>query len=248
MPPKVKPEDLVEALLDPRVLDAVTKALAPTTSSIEAKLSKKLESFTATIQALQDKCKALSAENADLKKQLRDTDRRIDDIERYTRCDNIIIRGLPESSMAERASAGSVPDDGSLLREGLKSVEESVISFIKKSLHVDVTSADISTAHRLKAGPKDSIRPVIVRFANRRVRNDVFNAKKLLKGTSSKVFVSEHLTTSDSVLFYEARKLLRDKKIFGTWTKNGLVYVRFSPDPSAKASIVRSHADLCLRP
>jgi hypothetical protein len=111
-----------------------------------------------------------------------------------------------------------------------------------------VEKLDISTAHRLKAGPKDKTRPIIVRFSNRDVRNKVYSAKKLLKGSTSGVFISEHLTKPDSELFFEARKLLREKKIFAAWIQNGLVHVRFSPDPGTRATIIRCRADLTLRP
>ena len=76
----------------------------------------------------------------------------------------------------------------------------------------------------------------------------MYGAKKLLKGSTSSVFVSEHLIKTDSDLFFEARKLLREKKVFAAWTQNGLVHVRFSPDPASRAIIVRSRADLALSP
>jgi hypothetical protein len=253
--PKLKPEDFVEALLDPRVLEALTKALTPLRVSIEAALSNKLESFGATLRALKadngrlaDQCKALAAENAAMKTQLTGCNQRVDELERYSRCDNLVIRGLPESSAAEMASAAPPLQDGATLRESHRSVEASVITFVRESLKIDIEPSDISTAHRIKAGPKDAARPVIVRFTNRRVRNLVYGAKKQLKGSTSRVFVSEHLIKTDSDLFFEARKLLREKKIFAAWTQNGLVHVRFSPDPATRAIVVRGRADLALRP
>ena len=253
--PKLKTEDFVEALLDPRVLEALTKALTPLRVSIEAALDNKLESFGATLRALKadngrlaDQCKALATENAAMKTQLTVCNQRVDELERYSRCDNLVIRGLPESSAAEMASAAPPLQDGATLRESHRSVEASVITFVRKSLKIDIEPSDISTAHRIKAGPKDAARPVIVRFTNRRVRNLVYGAKKQLKGSTSRVFVSEHLIKTDSDLFFEARKLLREKKIFAAWTQNGLVHVRFSPDPATRAIVVRGRADLALRP
>lgn len=253
MPPKLKPEDFVEALLDSRVVEALTKAFTPLTQSLEESLTKKLDSIAATLRSvkeensrLSDKCKTLDAENKDLKKQVEITGRRIDELERFSRCDNIVIRGLPEQSSAERASGATSIDAAT--QEGSKSVENTVLTFIRKTLHVEVNPADISTAHRLKSGPKDTTRPVLVRFTSRRVRNEVYNERKSLKGTTSSVYISEHLTKLDSDLFYEARKLLRDKKIFGAWTQHGLVHVRFSPDPAIRPEIVRCRADLNLKP
>jgi len=253
--PKLKTEDLVEALLDPRVLEALMKALTPFKTSIETTLDKKLESFGATLRyikaengVLADKCKALSAENVELKKQIEACSQRVEECERYSRSDNLIFRGLPERSSAEVASAAPSLQDGSTLRESHTSVEETVSAFIKDTLHVDVLPSDISTAHRIKGGAKDTVRPIIVRFASRRVRNLVFGAKKLLKEAPSRVYISEHLTKTDSELFFEARRLLREKKIFAAWTQNGLVHVRHSQDPAARATIVRNRADLAVRP
>jgi hypothetical protein len=253
--PRLKLEDFVKALLDPRIMKALTKALTPLRESIEASLEKKLESYGVTLRALKadngrltDQCNALMLENADIKKQLSACSQRVDELERYSRSDNLIIRGLPESSAAERASAAPPLHDGATLQDSHRSVEASVVSFVKDALKIDIQPTDISTAHRIKAGLKDTTRPVIVRFTNRRVRNLVYGAKKLLKGTSSRIFVSEHLTKADSDLFFEARKLLQEKKIFAAWTQNGLVHVRLSPDPTTRATVVRTCADLALRP
>jgi len=184
--PKLKTEDLVEALLDPRVLEALMKALTPFKTSIETTLDKKLESFGATLRSIKaengvlaDKCKALSAENVELKKQIEACSQRVEECERYSRSDNLIFRGLPERSSAEVASAAPSLQDGSTLRESHTSVEETVSAFIKDTLHVDVLPSDISTAHRIKGGAKDTVRPIIVRLASRRVRNLVFGAKKI---------------------------------------------------------------------
>ena len=252
MPPKLMPEDLAEALQDSKVLEAIAKALSPLlTASIEATLEKKLDVFNATLRALKtdigrltEQCKGLSVENVELKKRVAVSEQRMDDLERYSRCENIVIRGLPESTAAEIASSGSSLQDGAAAGESQKSVEGTVALV----LHLEVQPSDISTAHRLKAGPKDKTRPIIVRFTSRRVRNQVYAAKKFLKGGTSKVFISEHLTKADSDLFYEARQLLRQKKIFAAWTQNGLVHVRFSPDPTTKATVIRCRADLALRP
>jgi hypothetical protein len=249
MPPKLKIEDITEALLDSKVLEAVANALNPLLSvAIESALEKRLDVFNSTLRQIKADMGRLSTENAELKKQVSASNQRIDELERYSRSENLIIRGLPELSAAERASASPSSQDSSSLRVSHQSVETSVTTFLKDVLHLEVEASDISTAHRLKAGPKDTTRPIIVRFTSRRVRNTVYGAKKLLKGASSKVFISEHLTKLDSDLYYEARRLLRDKKIFAAWTQNGLVHVRFSPDPTSKATIVRCRADLALRP
>lgn len=262
-PPSPLCEELIEALLDPRLVEAFHKALSPLIAkSIDAAiapLAKQLDGMTGTLREvkaenvrLTKRCEAVEKENERLDKVVAEHGRRLEDMEAYSRTDNLIIRGLPESSAAERATDAPSLDGGAhggahALREGHEAVESSVLTFFNRTLGVNVLPQDISVAHRIKAGKSDKVRPVIVRFANRKARNDVYRARTQLKGANNTVFIAEHLTKATSELFFEARKLLREKKVYGAWTQNGLVNVRFSPDKSVRASVVRSVADLALR-
>ena len=120
MPPKGRPsnatnvsEDIVEALLDPRILEQLGDALGGRISAIvEAKLEAKLETLlgdfqklkdesaqnSRTIASLETKVKSLNDENATLRS-------RIDEIESYSRGENLILYGLKETSYAEVSSA-----------------------------------------------------------------------------------------------------------------------------------------------
>lgn len=243
MPPKNRSiDDFIEALSEPRVLEALAKALAPfITKTLDAYIATRLDGLSAQLDELK-------AVNSDLQTEVTKQNHRIDELEAFSRSDNLIIRGLPELSAAERATDSA--DGASVLshHDTNKSVESTFISFCKDSLNVAVSPQDISIAHRLKAGPKDSARPILVRFTTRRIRNEVFHAKKLLKGASSRMFISEHLTKNAAELFFEARRMLREKKIYGTWTQNGLVHVKFSSNPATRADIIRCKSDLNLRP
>jgi hypothetical protein len=269
MPPKGKPAtkdpepilsglaaDLIEALQDSRVIDALGKSLAPLIAlSVEESLKKHLESLSIAVRELKadnvrlaKQCESTVKENERLQKVVDVHSRRLDDIESYSRSDNLIIRGLPERSAAERASdAPPLSGDRPNLRESHESVEATALEFFNSTLGVKVSPQDISIAHRIKAGPKEKIRPIIVRFNNRKTRIAVLRAKKTLKDATDKIYISEHLTKTASDLFFTARKLLREKKVFGTWTQNGQVFVRFSPDPSTRASLVACEADLTLK-
>jgi hypothetical protein len=253
--PKIKSEDIAEALLDSRVVDALAKALAPFIAlAIDESLNKKLDGLTATVRELKTEntrlakqCEGVAKENEDLKKLVNDHGQRLDAVESYSRRDNLIIRGLPEMSSAERATGGATLDDHSSRAEVHTSVETTVIDFCQRSLGIALSPRDIAIAHRLKAGTRDKCRPVIVRFANFHLRNQVYNSRKQLKDSTEKVFISEHLTKSSSDLFFEARRLLREKKIFGAWTRNGEVFVRFSPDHTTRGILVKTRADLKLQ-
>jgi hypothetical protein len=249
---KPSPEDFIEALLDSRVVDALAKALSPFIAlSIDEALGKKLDGLTSAVRDLKQdnirlakQCETLAAENVNLNKLVSVQSQRIDDLECYSRSENLIIRGLPEGSAAERASNAPSLDDNSTLLDGPQSVEDTVREFCKDALGIDVSQQDISVAHRLKKGPKDAVRPIIVRFARRQIRNRVFGAKKQLKNYGGRVFISEHLTKTASDLFFQARKLLKDKRIYATWTQNGQVHVKHSADQNSRSKVIKCIADL----
>lgn len=241
MPPKSRPiaDDLIEALQDKKVAEALAKALSPLIDlSIEEAIGKRLEGLVTSVRELKGeigrlhkRCEDAEKENAELKKTMSSQDRRLDDMESYSRCDNIIIRGLPERSSAERATAATSLDARPSAQESSEAVESTVVAFVNDSLGVEISPSDISIAHRIKAGPKDTTRPVIVRFTSRKARNAVYNARKSLKDTGHKVFLSEHLTKATSDLFFEARKLLREKKFLRLGPRGAKSMSNLAPTP-----------------
>ena len=242
-------DDLIEALQDDRVLEAFSKALSPLiTLSVQEAVKKHLEGLSSTVRELKADNTRLTEENAKMQKIIQEHSTRLNDIEAYSRVDNLIIRGLPEKTVAERASDAPALQAGvPLLQESYESVEGTVLEFFNSTLGVRVQPQDISVAHRIKAGLKEKVRPVIVRFQNRQTRNAVYRAKKNLKDmVGNHVFISEHLTKTASDLFYSARKLVKEKRITAAWTQNGQVFIKVSADPTARSKLVKSNADLVL--
>ena len=270
-PTKVKPEDFLDALLDSRVVNAIAQALAPLiTTSIETAIDRKLGELISSVRTLENKYATLKSvtddlkqENTQLNQQLTAQLVRIDDLESYSRIDNLIIKGLPEQGFSERATPAFTDSCSVRSSESHESVESTFIKFCQDTLNVTVSRSDISSAHRMRPGQKDTVRPIIVRFANRRTRDKIYRARKMLKRdrptasdqtqpiqrTSQPVYISEHLTKAASDLFFEARQLVREKRFFSTWTQNGQVHVRISSDASTKPKVVKCHEDikLCLR-
>ena len=250
MPPnKLKTDELIEALLDQKVVEALGKAIGPIIAqSVDDILGRKLSDLTTAIrdlkqenQRLTRRCDDLTAQNTVLRTQLDDQETRLEDLENYSRASNLIIRGLPESSYAERASGSA----DALSSESHTSVEHSIIKLCTDTLHVNVRASDIAIAHRLKAGARDTCRPVIVRFVNRRVRDEVFRSKKSLKDSSTRgIYISEHLTKKASNIFFEARKLVKEKKLSSAWTFHGVVNVKFGTDPGERPKTIRTIDEL----
>jgi hypothetical protein len=233
---KMTPDNLVKLFADATVVEALTKALMP---AVEAALAK---TWGARLLTAETHIIALQGENTLLKEHLSEVETRVDKLETEMRRDSIMFTGLAEETFAERATMGGSlarPPDG-----GYASVEKTVLKFCKDYLHVDIVESDISTAYRLKAKNAGSVRPTVVRFKSLKVRDTVYRARSSLKGTQSRVFLSEHLSSRNSALYYEARLLQKSKKIASTWTQGGLVYYKMTNDQGEKPIPLRSTSDL----
>lgn len=257
MPPKrpttIAVEDLIDALSDQRVIDALTKGLGDSISSsvaskMDAKISKLFESINglrADYDKISQEVVVLQTENLSLKRQL-------DDLDSYSRSDNLVIHGIKESSYAESASGtgsrGSAADatEGSQ-RPGETNVatEQSIVEFCNNILDINLTRDDISVAHRIGKSRNSSLpAPIIVRFTNRRARNAVYGARKSLAGKKPSVYINEHLTQHRSFILRDARQLVKAKKLQGAWTNNGIVYIKLSNLPDSRPIRVDDAKDL----
>jgi hypothetical protein len=263
MPPKkVITDDIVEALLDPRVVDALGKALGATISGIvEARLDAKLRELLDSVEALRaDNTKALKAVT-ELQRENDALRSRVDDLDVYSRMDNLIIHGIVESSFSDAASSRpsasggtrrSVdrrPDDAGLtggpLHETNAATEEAIVYFANNVLDVALTRDDISVAHRLGKRRNDqNPAPIIVKFTNRRARNAVFGARKSLANHQPRIFINEHLIKSRAELLSKARQLVKAKKIQSAWTNNGQIFIRLSDLPDSRPIRIDDLKDL----
>ena len=252
MPAKFKPDDLVEAFTDAKVMAALVAAIGPMiTERVEAAIDRRMNELLATTRelknnytTLQKKLVDLECDNKTLRQQLVEQSGRIDDLDIVQRCDNLIFKGLPERSYAERSTVSHSLGDSQPVASSSQAIESTIIKFCKDSLNIDVSLQDISSAYRMRAGAKDTARPVMVRFSSHRIRDEIYRTKKLLKDRPERIYISEHLTKSVADLYYEARKLQREKKIHSTWTQNCRVMVKRTSDPNDKPSMIKCLADL----
>ena len=76
---------------------------------------------------------------------------------------------------------------------------------MSKDLNITVTPDDIISAFRMKAGPRDKIRPVMVKFKTSQIRDSVMGAKKNLRLNNKPIYFSDHLTRAAGELFFSAR-------------------------------------------
>jgi len=74
----------------------------------------------------------------------------------------------------------------------------------------------------------------------------IYNARCVLKGLQSPVFINEDLTPTAASLFHLARKGVKEKGLASAWTMSGRVYVKYSLDPDAKPCRIKTADDLLL--
>jgi len=115
----------------------------------------------------QDKCiESLKNENIELHKQLDVQASRLDEFETHTRMENLIIKGIPEQTYAERAAGSTEGADGRTPVSSQQAAEAAVITFCHDKLNLSLSPQDISSAHCIKKGPKDGSRPILVWFSS----------------------------------------------------------------------------------
>ena len=123
---------------------------------------------------------------------------RSDDIDQYSRRDNLKIAGL--------------------IVEKNVSYADAIIEF-GSQLGVHIVHTDISIAHKLPTKSKLSSR--LVRFNRRSVRNDLYLARKKIKDTLNyKLYINEDLTHRRSNLLHS---LKRDELTKSAWSYNGFI-------------------------
>lgn len=218
-------EALAAAIKDQRVIDSLYNALMP---SIEAAIRAAVDVALAdTYIRMDNQAKdiaQLTTENSSLRRQ-------VDELDAYSRADNIIVYGIQEA-YAEVGASVNASVNGSPTRdvgETSASSEAAFIKFCDEQLHISILPTEISVAHRMQKSTKgNGPRPMIVRFSTKKARMRVLAAKKQLRSNPAcrNVYINEHLTKSVSLLFEKARGLVRGKKLAGAWSWNGRLYVK----------------------
>ena len=169
-------------------------------------------------------CKC-SGDAGKVKVALQKHDDRLDEIEQYSRRDNIVAHGLPEQ-------------DGECTND--------VIIAVAAAAGVVVTNGDISTSHRVgrpgnARGGKP--RPIVARFVRRDTRTGILRSKKKLKGNPAYngVFLSEQLSPMRAKLLHAVKN---DADTAWTWTIDGKIFCTKRADPDGKRYVLTSPDDL----
>lgn len=202
---------LIEALKDEAVVASLSKAFSQQADVIADRVAMKfhdrIKELERAVHVKDERIEALAKTVDELMLQH-------DDMEQYSRRDNLRIEGIAESQ-------NEIPD---IL----------VKDFANNHLGLDppMELSDISRSHRVgKPRKEGSPRTLLVKFTSYNVRARVIRNRRKLKEinranvseTRPKFFVNEDLTSKRMKLAYEARQLVRDGTISESWTWDGLV-------------------------
>ena len=115
------------------------------------------------------------------------------------------------------------------------------------TIHSNLTTEEVDQAHRVgkpkDVNRKDRPRDIIVKFFSYRSRQKkkkkIMKLKSQLKHKGYKG--NEDLTKVRRDIFFQARKMVKEKRMVSAWTYDGTFFVK---DLNLKVHRVESHSDL----
>ncbi|VEN42246.1 unnamed protein product, partial [Callosobruchus maculatus] len=166
------------------------------------------------------KTEKLMQENLALKTEVSDLKRRLNDLDQTTRSNNIEIQGVPEKE-----------------KENLYEIIQKIGSYVNYEISAD----KIDYVNRVQSNKNSNskIKNITVRFTTRSVKeNFLAHAKNKrnkrengsprmsITGLSDNIYINEHLTLVNKILFKEVRTVAKSKNYKYIWTKGGQIFVK----------------------
>lgn len=159
--------------------DALEKLIEHNAASINA-LKENAEFIFQEIQDMKKDETIVKKASADHEKRISELEDKVNDAERYQRCWNLRLHGLPEQ-------------EGEDIKQQVEEICWAVAPGLENLLHLHI---DVS--HRVGRRSEDRIRPIITRLTSRATREMVWkNAKNADYLTSRKIRFGEDLTSRD---------------------------------------------------
>ena len=144
---------------------------------------------------------------------------KIDELEQYSRRNCLIISGIGETEN--------------------ENTDRTFLKFANDVLKAEIKPEDIDRTHRLPRPPghtngHSKPRNLVVKFTTYNARKRVYDKRTELKHLKQNIFINENLTKTRNELFYEARKMVKDKKVKSAWTIDGNIFIRDNEDRPRK--------------
>lgn len=168
-------------------------------------------------------------------KKIHELENRIDDLEQYSRKEDIIVSGLKIVRPYAEVVEGEAQDP----RQEKRNFTESQTLDTLNQHGMEITENEISACHVIGKRKDDGSQSVIIRFVSRKSKMRVMARGKNLKNTG--IYVNEHLTKKNGEIAKKARDLKRAKKVMDTWVRDTKIFVK---DKEGKVMIVKQLSDL----
>ena len=188
----------------------------------------------------------LREENARKQERIDSLENRIDQLEQYSKRDDVIISGLKTShkTYARAADPDKHQREETAPEDELNSLEEQVVEFLE-SQEITLNKQGISACHVLGKGYQKQPPRIILRFSNRKDKINLLKQGKKLQGTD--VFLNEHLTRKNAQIARHAKDLRKSGDVTDTWTRQCAVFVRMKGRSVKKVSNMQDFPVLGLR-
>ena len=174
-------------------------------------INEKIDKFESVIFEVQKRVDNVVKENDDLKKvnvgllkRITDCEKANNDLEQYTRRENVRVFNLKEEK-----------------DETIKNVTDKVCELFTNSLQVKTVPEDLQACHRVGKASPGTERSVIVRFKDRNLRDNVLSERRRLKGSGQTV--GEDLTKLNAKL---CKDVYKHSATMNSWTINGKVWAK----------------------
>lgn len=185
-----------ELLSDDAVNKICVKLTAMLTPTFESTMNNKCATIIQSINEIKDLVKVNSNRFVAI-------DKRIDDLEQYSRRNNLRVFGVHEVQGE---------DTDTLL-----------LDLFRNKLNLTITLNELDRSHRVGKPVSGSgrPRPILVKFISYRIRAQIFTNKKMLKG--SNYSIKEDLTKNRSNILQEA---IKRYGIANAWTRDGRILIK----------------------
>jgi hypothetical protein len=210
-------------------LQDLTKTLQRTQGQLieEGKVqTQKIDTLIGEINSVKEENKALREANKDLCYK-------VNDLEQYSKNYNLVLQGVP------------VVQGENLYH---------VVSDIARIVGCNINPDSIELCHRLRKRDRaagNQPPEIVAKFFSRQVKENILEGRKNKKvllahevgfqNSNNKVYINEHLTTTNKHLFWLARKV-KETGYKYVWTRSGKVFVR--KDEQSQVIRVASASDI----
>jgi exosome complex exonuclease DIS3/RRP44 len=164
-------------------------------------LETKTETLGKQNETTVNKCEKLKEILYEREAKINSLDRRNNDLEQYSRRNNIRIYGLKDEK-----------------KETYFDTCQKVLSLMNDKLGIKLRNGDVDIAHRIGKFSRDGNRPVICKFVQRFAKHDIIRSRRKLKGTH--YVIREDLTNINAKLL---ENVASHSKVKVAWSDEGKI-------------------------